>query len=196
MMNSICLNQGTALKTEECLVLYVRGISMGVGKKSLNRGHMCGWSLIPQMMLKQPVLLGCALVADESKEPFIWLFETWLGAMSGCHPNSIIADHDDSILQAIAQVFPSRSHQFSMWQIKTKECEHLGPLSSDCKYEYEKCVYQSHTVGEFHAACNALLSNYGLRENAWLKEMYEKPENWIPLYLRGTFLLEFPLMEV
>ncbi|KAI3443184.1 F-box domain-containing protein [Psidium guajava] len=89
---------------------------------------------------KQPVLLGCALVADESKESFIWLFETWLRAMSGCHPKSIIADHDDSILQAIAQVFPSTHHRFSMWQIKTKEREHLSPLSSDCKYEYEKCV--------------------------------------------------------
>ncbi|KAL3749253.1 hypothetical protein ACJRO7_010366 [Eucalyptus globulus] len=109
---------------------------------------------------KQLVLLGCTLVADESKESFIWLFETWLRAMSGCHPYLIIADHDDSILQAIAQ---------------TKEREHLSPLSSDCKYEYE--------------------NKYGLRENAWPKEMYEKRENWVPLYLHGTFLLEFPLME-
>ncbi|XP_056161589.1 protein FAR1-RELATED SEQUENCE 7-like isoform X2 [Syzygium oleosum] len=142
---------------------------------------------------KQPVLLGCALLADESKESFIWLFETWLRAMSGCHPKSIIADHDDSILQAIAQVFPSSHHRFSMWQIKTKEREHLSPLSSDCKYEYEKCVYQSHTVGEFDAAWDALLSKYGLRENAWLKEMYEKHENWVPLYLRGTFFAGIPI---
>ncbi|KAF8038154.1 hypothetical protein BT93_B0882 [Corymbia citriodora subsp. variegata] len=142
---------------------------------------------------KQPVLLGCALVADESKESFIWLFETWLRAMSGCHPKSIIADHDDSILEAIAQVFPSSHHRFSMWQIKTKEREHLSPLSSDCKYEYEKCVYQSHTVGEFDAAWDALLRKYGLRENAWLKEMYEKRENWVPLYLRGTFFAGIPM---
>ncbi|XP_039162766.1 protein FAR1-RELATED SEQUENCE 7-like [Eucalyptus grandis] len=142
---------------------------------------------------KQPVLLGCALVANESKESFIWLFETWLRAMSGCHPNSIIADHDDSILQAIAQVFPSSHHRFSMWQIKTKECEHLSPLGSDCKYEYEKCVYQSHTVGEFDAAWDALLSKYSLRENAWLKEMYEKRENWVPLYLRGTLFAGIPI---
>ncbi|XP_048136110.1 protein FAR1-RELATED SEQUENCE 7-like isoform X2 [Rhodamnia argentea] len=142
---------------------------------------------------KQAVLLGCALVADESTESFIWLFETWLRAMSGCHPKSIIADQDDSILQAIAQVFPSSHHRFSMWQIKAKECEHLSPLSSECKYEYEKCVYQSHTVGEFDAAWDALLSKYGLRENAWLKEMYEKRENWVPLYLRGTFFAGIPI---
>ncbi|KAI6683852.1 hypothetical protein NL676_029765, partial [Syzygium grande] len=63
---------------------------------------------------KQPVLLGCALVSDESKESFIWLFETWLRAMSGCHPNSIIAEHDDSILQAIAQAFPLSHHRLSI----------------------------------------------------------------------------------
>ncbi|KAI6683868.1 hypothetical protein NL676_029781 [Syzygium grande] len=73
-------------------------------------------------------------------------------AMSGCHPKSIIADHDDSILQAIA-----------------------------------KCVYQSHTVGEFDAAWDALLSKYGLRENAWLKELYEKRENWVPLHALRLF---------
>lgn len=31
----------------------------------------------------------------------------------------------------------------------------LSPLSSDCKYEYEKCVYQSHIVGEFDVAWDA-----------------------------------------
>lgn len=94
-------------------------------------------------------------------------------AISGCHPNLIIADHDDSILQAITQVFPVSNHRFSMWQFKTKERDHLSPLSSECKHEYEKCVYQSHTVGEFDAVWDALLSNHGLRENAWLREMYE-----------------------
>ncbi|XP_056161678.1 protein FAR1-RELATED SEQUENCE 12-like [Syzygium oleosum] len=113
--------------------------------------------------------------------------------MSECHPKSIIADHDDSILQVIAQVFPLSHHRFSMWQIKTKEREHLSPLSSDCKYEYEKCVYQSHTVGEFDAARDALLSKYSLRENSWLKKMYEKRENRVPLCLRRTFFAGIPI---
>ncbi|KAL3749274.1 hypothetical protein ACJRO7_010387 [Eucalyptus globulus] len=133
---------------------------------------------------KQLVLLGCALVADELKESFIWLFKTWLRAMSGCHPKLIIADQDYYILQKIAQVFPSSHHRFSII---------LSPLSSDCKYEYEKCVYQSHIAGEFDVAWDAPQQIWPegkcLAEGnqMWLKEIYEKHENCVPLYLYAYF---------
>ncbi|KAE8696804.1 Protein FAR1-RELATED SEQUENCE 7 [Hibiscus syriacus] len=53
----------------------------------------------------QPVLLGSALIANESKECFTWFFQTWFKAMSRCHPKSIIADQDMAIQQAIAENF-------------------------------------------------------------------------------------------
>ncbi|XP_061976631.1 protein FAR1-RELATED SEQUENCE 7 [Populus nigra] len=144
---------------------------------------------------KQPVLLGCALIANESKESFIWLFRTWLRAMSGCRPKSIIADQDMAIQQAIAHVFPGTRHRFSMWQIRAKERENLRSLSNEFKYEYEKCIYDSQTNADFNTMWNALVNKYGLKENVWLKEMYEKRESWVPLYLRGTFFAGIPLNE-
>ncbi|KAK9288408.1 hypothetical protein L1049_016864 [Liquidambar formosana] len=145
---------------------------------------------------KQPVLFGCALIADESKESFTWLFQTWLKAMSGRRPVSIIADQDKAIEQAIAQVFPGIHHCFSMWQMKAKEQENMGALLSmgnDFKHEYEKCIYQSRTAGEFDSAWIALLDKYSLKESAWLKDMYRKRKNWVPLYLRGTFFAGIPM---
>ncbi|KAM1171734.1 hypothetical protein ACFX2I_021918 [Malus domestica] len=144
---------------------------------------------------KQPVLLGCALVADESEKSFTWLFQTWLRAMSGCRPLSIIADQDDVIQQAIMQVFPGTHHRFSLWQIKAKESEHLSVMNGSFKYEYEKCIYQCQTADEFETAWNALLSRYGLKDNAWLKAMYEKRRSWVPLYLRATFFAGIPFNE-
>ncbi|KAJ6725373.1 PROTEIN FAR1-RELATED SEQUENCE 12-RELATED [Salix purpurea] len=144
---------------------------------------------------KQPVLLGCALIANESKESFIWLFRTWLRAMSGCRPKSIIADQDMAIQQAIGHVFPGTRHRFSMWQIREKERENLRSVSTEFKYEYEKCIYESQTNAEFNTMWNALVNKYGLKENAWLKEMYEKRESWVPLYLRGTFFAGIPMNE-
>lgn len=142
---------------------------------------------------RQPVLLGCALIADESEKSFSWLFQTWLRAMSGRCPLSIIADQDDVIQQAIIQVFPGTHHRFSWWQIKAKECEHLSSMHSSFKFEYEKCINQSQTTDEFDEAWNSLLCRYGLKDNTWLKAMYEKRQSWVPLYLRATFFAGIPL---
>ncbi|CAE5966327.1 unnamed protein product [Arabidopsis arenosa] len=142
---------------------------------------------------RQPVLLGGALVADESKEAFSWLFQTWLRAMSGRRPRSIVADQDLPIQQAVAQVFPGTHHRFSAWQIRSKERENLRSFPNEFKYEYEKCLYQSQTTVEFDTMWSALVNKYGLRDNMWLREIYEKRENWVPAYLRASFFGGIPV---
>ncbi|XP_010551798.1 PREDICTED: protein FAR1-RELATED SEQUENCE 7-like isoform X2 [Tarenaya hassleriana] len=142
---------------------------------------------------RQPVLLGCALISDESKEVFTWLFQTWLRAMSGHRPRSIVADQDLAIQQAVAQIFPGTHHRYSSWQIRAKERENLRAFPNEFKYEYEKCIYQTQTTVEFDTMWNALVNKYGLRDNMWLREMYEKRENWVPAYLRGTFFGGIPI---
>ncbi|XP_027329606.1 protein FAR1-RELATED SEQUENCE 7-like [Abrus precatorius] len=144
---------------------------------------------------KQPVLLGCALIADESEESFTWLFRTWLRATSGRQPLTIVADQDIAIQRAIAKVFPVTHHRFSLWQIKVKEQENMGLIGHGFTEDYEKCVYQSQTLDEFDTTWNALLNKYGLKDNAWLKEMYEKRASWVPLYLKGTFFAGIPINE-
>ncbi|XP_061349781.1 protein FAR1-RELATED SEQUENCE 7-like isoform X2 [Gastrolobium bilobum] len=144
---------------------------------------------------KQPVLLGCALIADESEESFTWLFRTWLRATCGQQPLSIIADQDIAIQKAIAKVFPATHHRFSLWEIKAKEQENVGLMGNGFSNDFEKSIYQSQTVNEFDTAWNALLNKYGLKDNAWLKEMYEKRASWVPFYLRGTFFAGIPINE-
>ncbi|KAJ7980155.1 Protein FAR1-RELATED SEQUENCE like [Quillaja saponaria] len=144
---------------------------------------------------KQPVLLGSALIADESEESFTWLFRAWLRAMSGRQPLSIIADQDMAIQQAIAKIFPGTHHRFSLWQINAKEQENLFMMDTGFKYEFEKCIYHSQTADEFDTIWNALLNRYKLKENAWLKEMYEKRACWVPFFLRGSFFAGIPVNE-
>ncbi|KAL1211821.1 Protein FAR1-RELATED SEQUENCE 7 [Cardamine amara subsp. amara] len=142
---------------------------------------------------RQPVLLGGALVADESKEAFSWLFQTWLRAMSGRRPRSFVADQDLPIQQAAAQVFPGTHHRFSAWQIRSKERENLRSFPNEFSYEYEKCLYQSQTTVAFDTMWSALVNKYGLRDNMWLREIYEKRENWVPAYLRANFFGGIPV---
>lgn len=144
---------------------------------------------------RQPVLLGCALISDESEESFTWVFQAWVRAMSGKRPVSIIADQDKPIQNSIAQVFPGTHHRFSPWQILTKEHENLGALRSmeEFKFEYESCISQSQTASEFDSAWGVLITKYNLKENPWLKEMYKMRKSWVPLYIRGTFFAGIPV---
>ncbi|KAG2721642.1 hypothetical protein I3843_02G077200 [Carya illinoinensis] len=144
---------------------------------------------------RQPVLLACALIAEESKESYSWLFKTWLRAMSGRCPLSIIADHDTAIQQAILEVFPGTHHRFSSWQFKAKESDFLSLMDNGFKCEYENCVIQSQTSDEFDIAWNTLLNRYDLKENVWLTEMYKMRASWVPLFLRGTFFAGIPINE-
>ncbi|KAL8524809.1 hypothetical protein ACS0TY_014428 [Phlomoides rotata] len=146
---------------------------------------------------RQPVLLGCAVIADESEESFTWIFQAWVRAMLGCRPVSIIADQDSAIQHSIAHVFPGTHHRFSAWQFLAKEQENLGALLSvhpEFKYEYEACI-QSQTANEFDSAWNMLMKKYMLRENTWFKEMYQNRKSWLPFHIKGTFFAGIPVGE-
>lgn len=136
---------------------------------------------------RQPVLLGCALIADDSEQSFTWVFKAWLRAMSGRHPLSITADQDKTIQQSIAEVFPGTHHRFSTCQKMEENLGALFSINDEFKYEYQTCILQSQTANEFDLSWNVLLSKYNLKENGWLKEMYQMRKSWVPLYIRGTF---------
>ncbi|KAK2391080.1 protein FAR1-RELATED SEQUENCE [Trifolium repens] len=52
----------------------------------------------------QSILFDCALLQDETENSFIWLFETFLEAMDGKKPISVITDQDLAMKAALAKV--------------------------------------------------------------------------------------------
>jgi zinc finger SWIM domain-containing protein 3 len=43
---------------------------------------------------KRTTIFGVALLYDETAESFVWLFRTFLAAMSGKNPQTILTDED------------------------------------------------------------------------------------------------------
>ncbi|CAH2054858.1 unnamed protein product [Thlaspi arvense] len=76
---------------------------------------------------------------------------------------------------------------------QAKERENLRSFPNEFKYEYEKCLYQTQTTVEFDTMWSALVNKYGLRDNMWLRDIYEKRENWVPAYLRASFFGGIPV---
>ncbi|KAJ4956733.1 hypothetical protein NE237_013516 [Protea cynaroides] len=139
---------------------------------------------------RQSTVFGCGLLADETVESYVWLFETWLKAMSDQQPTSMITYQDKAIKMAIEKVFPGVRYRFCMWHVAKNELENLGyvfKMHKEFEAEYRKCIHASWKPDEFELAWEALIVKYDLKENNWLKLMYDQRHHWVPLYLRDVF---------
>ncbi|CAL0331648.1 unnamed protein product [Lupinus luteus] len=146
----------------------------------------------------QPVLFGCAFLVNESEASFIWLFKTWLEAMSGRPPVSITTDHDRVIRAAINHVFPDTRHRFCKWHI-FKECQeklsHVLSEHHNFEPDLHKCVNLTDSIEEFESCWSSLIDSYNLREHEWLQTIYGDRWQWVPVYLRDTFFAEMSITQ-
>lgn len=141
----------------------------------------------------QPVLLGCALILNESESSFVWLFQTWLHAMSRRRPASITTNPERLIQVAVSQVLPETRHRFCKWSIFREAKEklaHLYQSQPTFDSEFKKCVNDCETINEFELSWESLLQRYYIMDNEWLQSMYAARQQWVPVYLRDTFFGE------
>ncbi|XP_047973774.1 protein FAR1-RELATED SEQUENCE 5 [Salvia hispanica] len=146
----------------------------------------------------QPVLFGCAFLMNESEASFVWLFKTWLEAMSGRSPVSITTEHDGVIRSAITQVFPNTRHRFCKWHM-FKQCQeklsHVLLQHPQFEAAFYKSVNMSESTDEFESCWHSLADKYDLRDHKWLQAIYEDRKQWVPVYLRDTFFAEMSVTQ-
>ena len=66
---------------------------------------------------KKTIIFGAALLYNETIESFVWLFNTFLTAMSNKHPSTIFTDQCAAMSAAIRIVFPNTRHHLCLWHI-------------------------------------------------------------------------------
>jgi transposase-like protein len=137
----------------------------------------------------QSILLGCALLSNEDTTTFTWLFKTWLECMGGRTPNAIITDQDKAMKNAIEVVFPKARHRWCLWHIMKKVPEKLGRHSDyeSIKLLLHDVVYDSLSKSEFMEKWEKMIEDFELRDNEWLKGLFDERFRWVPVYLRDTF---------
>ncbi|GAB2291065.1 hypothetical protein Dimus_038142 [Dionaea muscipula] len=139
----------------------------------------------------QSIQFGCALLQDETEDTFIWLFDTWLQAMGGRAPDSILTDQDLAMRGAIAKVFPSTTrHRLCLWHIKKKFGEKLSHVyfsASDFKKKMKACVHWTYSKDVFDEEWKTMMCEFHLEGNKWLQNLFEMREMWAPVYNRDTF---------
>ncbi|XP_058103097.1 protein FAR1-RELATED SEQUENCE 5-like isoform X2 [Magnolia sinica] len=141
----------------------------------------------------QTVLFGCALLTDESESSFVWLFNTWVAAMSRRHPNTIVTNRDKCVRAAIARVLQGTRHCFCKWHVIREVLEKVSPVfhaHRNFEPELNKCINLTETIDEFELSWGSLLNRYNLGENEWLQSLYDVRRQWVPVYLRDTFFAQ------
>ncbi|XP_052187028.1 protein FAR-RED IMPAIRED RESPONSE 1 isoform X2 [Diospyros lotus] len=139
----------------------------------------------------QSMLLGSALVADETKSTFVWVLKAWLRAMGGQHPKVIITDQDKAMKAAIEEVLPNSRHCFSLWHVMEKIPEalaHIIKRHENFIGKFTKCISKSWTDEQFDMRWWKMVSRFELQEDNWIHSLYEDRKKWVPTYMRDTFL--------
>ncbi|KAJ4817166.1 Protein FAR1-RELATED SEQUENCE 5 [Rhynchospora pubera] len=132
------------------------------------------------------------MLRSETKVSFVWLFQTWVKAMYGMKPKTIITDQCPSMRIAIKEVFPNAVHRCCQWHVMRKASDHLGALynlkeKEGFEDDLKWVINRSMTVPEFEEGWRNMLVKHDLRNNRHLKNMYESRSEWVPAYFRDVF---------
>lgn len=139
----------------------------------------------------QPMLLGCALLADETKPTFVWLMKTWIRAMGGQFPKAIISDQENHLKSAIEEVLPYSRHCFALWHILEwipETLAHVLKQHENFLQKFNKYIFKSLTDEEFDMRWWKMVSTFELQENEWVHSIYADRKKWVPTFMRDTFL--------
>jgi hypothetical protein len=97
------------------------------------------------------------LLFNETTELFVWLFETFLTAMSGKHPSTIFTDQDVAMAGAIAYVFPNTSYRLCIRSSrKNSKCNnHILVQCYKLRGQYQHSWLHMHSHYEATVVFNA-----------------------------------------
>ncbi|KAL6643809.1 hypothetical protein ACP70R_018575 [Stipagrostis hirtigluma subsp. patula] len=138
----------------------------------------------------QTCLFGCAFMSDETTNTFKWVFETFLEAMGGKHPKTIITDQDGAMKSAIEQIFPNTIHRNCLFHIKKKCYDKNGnafAAKKGLQQEFEDVINNPITTNEFEILWHAMIEEHGQQNNKYFKKMWEMRKRFIPVYFKDSF---------
>lgn len=139
----------------------------------------------------QAMLLGCALIADQSRTTFNWLLRTWLRAMGGKSPNVILTEQDREMKAAVEEILQQTRHCYYLWHILEKVSENLAHIINrheNFLSKFHKCIFKSSTDEQFDMRWWKMIPRFELHNDAWVQLLYGERKQWVPLFVGDTML--------
>ncbi|XP_010522310.1 PREDICTED: protein FAR1-RELATED SEQUENCE 2 [Tarenaya hassleriana] len=139
----------------------------------------------------QYVLLGCALIGEESASTFSWLFRTWLKAIGGQAPKVIITYQDKLLSEVIMEILPTARHCFCLWNLLGELPEKLISFVDqydDFMKSFRECIHGSWTDEQFERRWSEMVGKFELNRNEWVLSLFNDRKKWAPHYFQGICL--------
>ncbi|KAG9153036.1 hypothetical protein Leryth_026789 [Lithospermum erythrorhizon] len=137
----------------------------------------------------QPVLLGSALIADDTVHTFAWLMQTWCLAMGGRRPRVLLTDQNRAIKTAVTTIFPNTRHCYTLWSILQKfpgQLDYVSQWYETFMKKFNKYIHTSLTEEQFETRWQKLVDRFNLREVDWIQSLYEDRKLWVPAFMRDV----------
>ena len=133
----------------------------------------------------QTIIFATTIVSNEVEGTYVWLLEQFLAAMKGKAPISVITDGDLAMTNAIKRVFPKSYHRLCAWHLLRNAMSNNG-IADFIPY-LKKCMFGDHEVWKFEKLWNEMVIEFGLEENSWINDMFEKRNMWATTHIREFF---------
>ncbi|KAM1374811.1 hypothetical protein ACFX2I_025323 [Malus domestica] len=144
------------------------------------------------------VLLGYAFLLDEKTATFEWLFEAFLESMGNRKPTTIFIDQCQAMANAIMVVFSGTCHHLCTWHISTNATRNIPTLYGipEFKRLFNKCLDGCQTELEFQHTWDAMIEEFNVAQNKWLKGLYAICEKWCPVFSQDAFSVRIKSTQI
>ncbi|XP_028104217.1 protein FAR1-RELATED SEQUENCE 5-like [Camellia sinensis] len=120
---------------------------------------------------RETVIFGAALLYDETAKTFVWLFQTFLEAISKNAPKTLFTDQDAAMAKAIYIVMPDTSHHLCTWHLIQNALRHVNCLFQDkgVKGVLNRFMFDIEDENECKIKWGEMLDTYDTHDNHWLE---------------------------
>ncbi|KAK0581374.1 hypothetical protein LWI29_013012 [Acer saccharum] len=131
------------------------------------------------------IIFGFGLLVDETVETYSWILQTFLQAMHGKCPVSVVTNGDKAMSKALSSVMLSTIRRLCSWHLERNVQTNVG--DTGFTQAFTDCMLTYMTESEFETQWLKAIETFGLQRNDWVKMMYCKRKLWAETFLRGTF---------
>ncbi|XP_012853799.1 PREDICTED: protein FAR1-RELATED SEQUENCE 5-like [Erythranthe guttata] len=116
---------------------------------------------------------GVAIMYKETTQQYTWLMQTLLEFMGGKPPKAVFTEQDGAMRAAIRIVFPEAAHRLCCWDI-SRNVESNIKKPGRFSTEFSNLMNMPCSVPEFEDRWSALIAKFGLTDDPYLADLYEK----------------------
>ncbi|CAN1268374.1 Protein FAR1-RELATED SEQUENCE 5, partial [Linum perenne] len=139
------------------------------------------------------IVLGAALLFEETAESFEWLFACLLECMRGRPPRSIFTDQCPAIAAGIRSMFPGTFHGLCTFHIRENASRNMGLELATRVYEngFTKAMFGVYTVEQFQFHWDRMIettfTSQSKEVHSWLDYIYKYREQWSSAWVNKNF---------